>query len=68
MNRKLRLIAFAAAVAATFAAAAAEYVREQSRRPRLVVVEPVEADPQLESALSPNGVPTPSTGAPASPP
>lgn len=46
-----------------FAAAAAEYVREQSRRPRLVVVEPVEADPLLESASSPDGVPTPSTGA-----
>lgn len=46
-----------------FAAAAAEHVREQSRRPRLVVVEPVEADPLLESGSSPDGVPTPSTGA-----
>lgn len=46
-----------------FAAAAAEHVREQPRQPRLGVVEPVEADPLLESASSPNGVPTPSTGA-----
>jgi diaminopropionate ammonia-lyase len=46
-----------------FAAAAAEYVRQQSRQPKLVIVEPVEADPLLESASSPDGVPTDSSGA-----
>ncbi len=46
-----------------FAAAVVEHVRRTEAGPLLAVVEPVDADPLLESARSPRGEPTPSAGA-----
>ena len=45
-----------------FAAAVMEHFAAMTPRPRLAIVEPVEADPLLESAKSPDGRPTTSTG------
>lgn len=44
------------------AAAVVNHVRVRAVQPAIVVVEPVDADPLLESARSPGAVPTPSTG------
>jgi diaminopropionate ammonia-lyase len=45
-----------------FAAAVMEHFGAETPRPRLAIIEPVEADPLLESAKSPEGRPTTSTG------
>lgn len=45
-----------------FAAAVMEHFAAETPRPRLAIVEPVEADPLLESAKSSHGNPTMSTG------
>jgi diaminopropionate ammonia-lyase len=45
-----------------FAAAVMEHFAAETPRPRLAILEPVEADPLLESAMSPDGRPTTSTG------
>jgi diaminopropionate ammonia-lyase len=45
-----------------FAAAVMEHFAAEAPRPRLAIVEPVEADPLLESAKSADGGPTASTG------
>ena len=45
-----------------FAAAVMEHFAAEKPRPRLAIVEPVEADPHFESAKSADGRPTSSTG------
>ena len=45
-----------------FAAAVMEHFAALDPRPRLAIVEPVEADPHLESAMSSDGRPTTSSG------
>ena len=45
-----------------FAAAVMEHFAALSPAPRLGIIEPVDADPLLESAMSADGSPTPSTG------
>jgi diaminopropionate ammonia-lyase len=45
-----------------FAAAVVDHFLEREAQPRIVIVEPVEADPVLESALTPDGSPAQSTG------
>ena len=45
-----------------FAAAVVEHFLQRPRQPRIVIVEPSDADPLLESALSPDGRPAPSKG------
>jgi diaminopropionate ammonia-lyase len=45
-----------------FAAAVMEHFAAETPRPKLAIVEPTDADPLLESAMSADGRPTPSTG------
>lgn len=45
------------------AAAVVEHFHRQAHRSRVVIVEPVDADPLLESSLTPDGRPAESTGA-----
>lgn len=45
-----------------FAAAVVEHFRSLERQPLIAIVEPAEADPLFESALTPEGTPAPSTG------
>jgi diaminopropionate ammonia-lyase len=45
-----------------FAAAVMEHFAAETPRPKLAIVEPTDADPLLESAMSADGRPTPSSG------